>query len=155
MSKIEQSIDVQVPVRVAYNQWTQFEEFPRFMEGVESVTQIDDTTLHWVTEIAGFKREFDARITEQTPDDRIAWRSIGSDVTQGGVVTFHRLGDNQTRVMLQMEFEPTDFAEKAGDILGVIDLRIKGDLSRFKDFIEGRGVETGAWRGEVSQDPTR
>ncbi len=155
MSKIEQSIDVDVPVRVAYNQWTQFEEFPKFMEGVESITQIDDTTIHWATEIAGLKREFDAKITEQTPDERIAWKSIGGEVTQGGVVTFHRLGDNQTRVMLQMEFEPTDFAEKAGDMLGIIDLRIKGDLKRFKDFIEGLGVETGAWRGVVSQDPTR
>lgn len=154
MSKIEQSIDVEVPVRTAYNQWTQFEEFPRFMEGVESVKQLDDSTLHWSTEIAGQKREFGAKIVEQIPDERVAWRADG-EATQAGVVTFHRLSDNQTRVMLQMEFEPDGAVEKAGEMLGIVERRTKGDLGRFKDFIEGRGVETGAWRGEISQDHTR
>ena len=153
MSTIEQSIDVGVPVRTAYNQWTQFEEFPRFMEGVESVRQLDDKTLDWKTEIAGQTREFKATISEQTPDQRIAWHAEGG-AKQAGVVTFHRLGDDKTRVMLQMEFEPTDFKEKAGDILGIVERRVKGDLGRFKEFIEGRGQETGAWRGEIDQTAT-
>lgn len=153
MSTIEQSIDVSVPVRTAYNQWTQFEEFPRFMEGVESVTQLDDKRLHWSTEIAGQKREFDATITEQTPDERIAWRADG-EVSQAGVVTFHRLDEDQTRIMLQLEFQPEGAVEKVGDALGVVERRAKGDLTRFKEFIESRGSETGAWRGEVQQSAT-
>ena len=153
MSTVEQSIDVKVPVRTAYNQWTQFEEFPRFMEGVDHVKQIDDQNLHWGVEIGGQKREFDAKITEQTPDQRIAWRAEG-ETQQAGVVTFHRVADDQTRVMLQMEFEPTDFKEKAGDILGIVERRIKGDMERFKELIESRGRETGAWRGEIDQSAT-
>jgi uncharacterized membrane protein len=153
MSTIEQSIDVQVPVRTAYNQWTQFEEFPRFMEGVESVKQLDDVSLHWTAEIGGQRREWDAKITEQTPDQRIAWQNIDG-ATNAGVVTFHRIDDAQTRVMLQMEYDPEGFVEKAGDFLGVVKSRVKGDLGRFKEFIESRGRETGEWRGEVKQDPT-
>jgi uncharacterized membrane protein len=153
MSNIEQSIDVNVPVRTAYNQWTQFEEFPRFMEGVESVKQLDDTRLHWSTEIAGQKREFEAEITEQTPDQRIAWKADG-ETKQAGAVTFHRLDKEQTRVMLQLEFEPDGALEKIGDALGIVERRAKGDLGRFKEFIESRGTETGAWRGEVDQSPT-
>jgi len=153
MSTIEQSIDVEVPVSTAYNQWTQFEEFPQFMGGVESVKQHDDATLHWVTEIAGQRREFHAKITEQTPDQRIAWRAEG-EVNQAGVVTFHRLGENQTRIMLQMEFEPEGFAEKAGDALGIVEARAKADLANFKKLIESRGVESGAWRGEIDQTST-
>lgn len=153
MSTIEQSIDVSVPVRTAYNQWTQFEEFPRFMEGVEQVKQLDDTRLHWVTEVAGQKREFDAKITEQTPDQRIAWYAEG-EAKQAGAVTFHRVDDSQTRVMLQMEFDPQGFVETAGDKLGIVESRVKGDLERFKSFIEGRGTETGGWRGEVDQSAT-
>jgi len=154
MSTIEQSIEVDVPVRTAYNQWTQFEEFPRFMEGVEEVRQLSDTRMHWKAEIAGVEREWDADITEQIPDERVAWRSTdGSD--NAGVVTFHRLADSKTKIMLQMEFDPEGFAEKAGDVLGIVRMRTKRDLERFKDFIEARGVETGAWRGEVGQDPTR
>ena len=153
MSTIEQSIDVGVPVRTAYNQWTQFEEFPKFMEGVEKVEQTDDTHTHWVAEIAGRKREFDAEITEQTPDQRIAWRSTdGAD--HAGVVTFHKLDDGVTRVMVQMDFDPDGAIEAAGDALGLAKRRVKGDLERFKELIESRGEETGAWRGEVSQDPT-
>ena len=153
MSTIEQSIDVEVPVRTAYDQWTQFEEFPRFMEGVEKITQLSDTRTHWVTEIAGVRREFDAEITEQEPDQRIAWTTV-DEPKQAGVVTFHRIEDGKTRVMLQLDFEPEGFVEKAGDALGIVKLRTKGDLERFKEFIEGRGSETGAWRGEVEQDPT-
>ena len=153
MSTIEQSIDVEVPVRTAYDQWTQFEEFPRFMEGVEKITQLSDTRTHWVTEIAGIHREFDAEITEQEPDQRIAWTSV-DEPKQAGVVTFHRIDDGKTRVMLQMDFEPQGLVEKAGDMLGIVKSRAKGDLERFKEFIESRGTETGAWRGEVEQDPT-
>ncbi|HYP22120.1 MAG TPA: SRPBCC family protein [Actinomycetota bacterium] len=153
MSSIEQSIEVQVPVRTAYNQWTQFEDFPHFMEGVKEIKQLDDASLHWTVEIAGQVREFDAKITEQNPDERIAWTTIDGP-HQAGVVTFHRLGDNQTKVMLQMEFEPEGIVEKAGAALGVVDSRVKGDLERFKSFIESRGQETGAWRGEVDQTKT-
>jgi uncharacterized membrane protein len=151
MSTIEESIDVVVPVRTAYNQWTQFEHFPRFMEGVERVEQLDDQRLHWVAEIAGQRREWDAKITEQTPDQRVAWYGTGG-TKHAGVVTFHRLDANKTRVMLQMEYEPTDFVEKAGDALGIVRRRIKGDLARFKDFIESRGRATGEWRGEIKQE---
>jgi uncharacterized membrane protein len=151
VSTVEQSIEVNVPVRTAYNQWTQFEEFPQFMEGVNKVLQKDDVTLEWEAEIAGQNRQWEAKIDEQTPDQRIAWHSTTGDVKQAGVVTFHRLDDNKTKVMLQLEFEPTDWKEKAGDALGIIEGRIKGDLARFKKFIEERGQETGAWRGEVEQ----
>ncbi|HEX2050279.1 MAG TPA: SRPBCC family protein [Actinomycetota bacterium] len=150
MGTIEKSIDVEVPVHVAYNQWTQFEEFPHFMEGVEKVNQLDDTHLHWVAEIAGQHREWDARITEQKPDERIAWAAEG-DTRHAGVVTFHRIDANTTRVMLQLEYEPSGFAEKAGDVLGIVQRRTEGDMKRFKEFIESRGRETGAWRGEVDR----
>ena len=151
MTTIEQSIEVEVPVRTAYNQWTQFEEFPRFMEGVERVEQISDTKLHWVAEIAGQKREWDAEIVEQIPDERIAWNSIGGGPYNAGVVTFHRIDDRTSRIMLQMEIQPGSLADKAADIFGVIKARSKGDLQRFKEFIESAGTETGAWRGEVTQ----
>jgi uncharacterized membrane protein len=154
MSTIEQSVDVNVPVRTAYNQWTQFEDFPRFMEGVEEVKQITDTRLRWRAEIAGQEREWEAEIDEQRPDERIAWHATDGS-TNAGVVTFHRIDDGKTRVMLQLEFEPDDVMEKAGDVLGVVKRRAKGDMERFKEFIESRGAETGGWRGEVRQDPTR
>ena len=153
MSTVEKSIDVDVPVTTAYNQWTQFESFPQFMEGVERIDQTSSTQTHWVTSIGGVKREFDAEITEQEPDQRIAWTSV-DEPKQAGVVTFHRLDDSLTRVMLQLDFEPEGLVEKAGDVLGVVRSRTKGDLERFKEFIESRGTETGAWRGEVEQDPT-
>lgn len=150
MSTIEQTVDVTVPVRVAYNQWTQFESFPEFMEGVESVKQLTDTRTAWVAEIAGVRREFEAEITEQHPDERIAWRATNG-THQAGVVTFHRLDENTTRVTLQMEYDPEGFLETAGDWLQLVRLRVRNDLARFKTFIESRGGETGAWRGEVPQ----
>jgi uncharacterized membrane protein len=153
MSTIEQSIDVEVPVRTAYNQWTQFEEFPKFMEGVKEVRQLDDQRLHWKAEIAGQEREWEAKITEQEPDQRIAWYGVGT--TNAGVVTFHRIDDERSKVMLQMEFEPEDFKEKAADALGIVKARTKGDLERFKKFIEERGTESGAWRGEIKQNDVR
>jgi uncharacterized membrane protein len=153
MSTIEESIEVQVPVRTAYDQWTQFEEFPRFMEGVEAIRQIDDTHLHWVTEIGGQRKEFDAEVTEQTPDERVAWRSTNG-AENAGVVTFHKTGENETRVMVQMDVDPDGLLESAGDALGVPKRRVKGDLERFKELIESHGEASGAWRGEVAQDPT-
>lgn len=148
MGGVTESVDVAVPVQTAYNQWTQFEEFPRFMEGVQEVRQLSDTMTHWKTEIAGVKREFDARITEQIPDERVAWAST-EGTRQAGVVTFHRLDDSHSRVTAQMEFEPDGAVEKAADKLGVVTHRVKGDLKRFKEFIENRGQETGSWRGQV------
>lgn len=153
MSTIEESIDVDVAVRTAYDQWTQFEEFPRFMEGVQSITQITPTRTHWITEIAGVTREFDADITEQEPDQRVAWRST-TGPTHAGAVTFHRLGEGRTRVMLQLDIHPEGITETVGDKLGFVKRRAQGDLERFGAFIESRSSETGAWRGEVRQDTT-
>jgi uncharacterized membrane protein len=150
MSTVEKSIDVNVPVRTAYNQWTQFEEFPQFMEGVVDVRQLDDKHLRWRTKIGGKEKEFDAEITEQIPDQRIAWRSQ-SGAPNGGVVTFHRLNDASTRIMLQMEYDPDGLIEKAGDILGATSRRVQGDLEHFKEYIESRGSESGAWRGEIKR----
>ncbi|GAA1620346.1 hypothetical protein GCM10009733_015980 [Nonomuraea maheshkhaliensis] len=148
MSTIEHSEDVNVPVRAAYNQWTQFEGFPEFMEGVESVKQIGDTRTAWVAEIAGVRREFEAEITEQHPDERVAWRSTDKP-HHAGVVTFHRLDDSTTRVTLQMEYDPDGFIETAGDWLQLVRMRVVGDVKRFKTFIESRGGESGGWRGDV------
>ena len=148
MSVIEKSIEINVPVRAAYNQWTQFEEFPKFMEGVKHVKQIDDTHLHWKAEIGGKEKEWDAEITEQIPDERIAWRNRNG-AKNAGVVTFHRLSDSKSKVMLQMEYDPEGVVENAGDTMGVVSQRVLGDLERFKQYIESRGHETGAWRGTV------
>lgn len=147
-STVQESIDVAVPIRAAYNQWTQFESFPNFMEGVESVQQFDDTHTHWKVRVAGAEREFDATITEQHPDERVAWKST-EGTRHSGAVTFHRLADDQTRVTVQMDWEPAGLAEKAGSVVGADERRVKGDLKRFKSFIEHRGQETGAWRGDV------
>ena len=152
MSKVVKSIDVDVPVRSAYNQWTQFESFPHFMEGVQEVRQLDDKNLHWRASIAGKEEEWDAVITEQKPDMRVAWRST-SGATNAGIVTFHRLGENKTRVTLQLDYDPEGVVENVGDALGFVSRRVEGDLERFKAFIEARGHETGAWRGEIKQDP--
>lgn len=148
MSLIEKSIEINVPVRTAYNQWTQFEDFPRFMEGVKHVKQLDETHLHWKAEIGGKEKEWDAEITEQIPDTRIAWRSRDG-AQNAGVVTFHRLSDSTSKVMLQMEYDPDGIWENMGDVTGMVSQRVVGDLERFKRYIESRGQETGAWRGTV------
>jgi uncharacterized membrane protein len=150
MSKILEAIDVEVPVRTAYNQWTQFETFPTFMEGVKSVRQLDDQTIHWVAEVAGKQKEWDAKITEQTPDERIAWTAVDG-AHNAGVVTFHRIDEGRSRVTLQLDVDPEGPIENVGDALGFVKSRVKGDMERFKDYIEHRGGETGAWRGEVDQ----
>ena len=154
MASVVESIDVKVPVSTAYNQWTQFEEFPHFMEGVKSVVQTDDTHLHWVAEVAGNEEEWDAEITEQHADERIAWRAT-TGAENAGVVTFHRIDDETSRVTLQMDVEPEGVVENVGTALGFLDRRVKGDLERFKEFIESRGSETGAWRGEVEAPAQR
>jgi uncharacterized membrane protein len=154
MASVVESIDVKVPVSTAYNQWTQFEDFPRFMEGVKSVTQTDDTHLHWVAEVAGKEQEWDAEISEQHADERIAWHAT-SGAKNAGVVTFHRIDDETTRVTLQLDAEPEGVVENVGTALGFLERRVKGDLERFKAFIESRGAETGAWRGEVEAPARR
>jgi uncharacterized membrane protein len=148
VSQITESIDVRVPVTTAYNQWTQFEEFPRFMEGVEQVQQLDDTHLRWVAEVAGKREEWEAEITEQQPDERVAWTSRGGK-GNAGVVTFHRLNDDETRVTVQMDWQPEGVLENVGATLGFDDRQVSNDLGRFKELIEQRGTESGAWRGEV------
>jgi uncharacterized membrane protein len=148
MSTIEKSVEVNVPVRTAYNQWTQFEEFPKFMEGVEEVKQLDDTHLHWKAQVAGKDKQWNAVITEQRPDDRIAWKSTDG-ARNAGVVTFHRLSDQQCKIMLQMDYDTEGAVEAIGDTVGAVSLRVAGDLKRFKEFVEARGRESGAWRGEV------
>ena len=148
MATIDESVEVDVPISTAYNQWTQFEDFPEFMGGVEEVRQVDDTLTHWRTSIGGVEREFDAQIVEQTPDTRVAWQSIDG-TTHVGQVTFEPLGPTQTRVRVQTAWEPETLVEKAGAVGGADDRQVKADLKRFKEFIESRGVETGAWRGTV------
>ena len=148
MSTVATSIEVNVPVRTAYNQWTQFEEFPKFMEGVKEVQQLDDRRLHWKAEIGGREKEWDAEIIEQIPDQRIAWRSLGGAMNQG-TVTFEPVSDKQSRVQLNFSYEPEGVVETVGDETGAVTLRVKRDLEKFKEYIESRGRETGAWRGTV------
>jgi uncharacterized membrane protein len=150
MSQIIEAIDVDVPVRTAYDQWTQFESFPEFMDGIKQVRQLDDRTLEWVADVAGTEKRWKATITEQEPDQRIAWTST-EGARNAGVVTFHRLGDGRSRVTLQLDVEPDGPIETVGDALGVVRNRVKDDMKRFKAFIESRGTETGAWRGEIKQ----
>lgn len=151
METVEETIDVAVPVRTAYDQWTQLETFPQFMPGIESVTQLTDTTNHWITNIGGVKREFDTEIIEQQPDERIAWRSTDGK-SHAGVVTFTPLDAGNTKVAVRFEWAPETFTEKAGAALNIDKMQVKADLRKFKDFIESRRTETGAWRGEVD-DP--
>jgi len=152
MPKITDSIEVQVPVEQAYNQWTQFEEFPKFMEGIQSVQQLDDTHVRWVAEIGGGKREWTTEITEQRPDEKIAWKTIEGEVKNDGVVTFEQVGDGQTRINVQMDVESESSTQNvAGDLLGIVKSQVHGDLERFKTLIENRNEETGAWRGEVTK----
>jgi len=151
VSTVTSDVDINVPISVAYNQWTQFESFPQFMSGVQEVRQLDDTHTHWRVSIGGVDREFDAEITEQRPDERIAWNSTdGPD--QAGVVTFHRTSDDTTRVTLQLDWDPQGFVEKAGALLQADDIQVDRSLRMFKDKIESNGFETGAWRGEVDRD---
>ncbi|WP_435972115.1 SRPBCC family protein [Streptomyces sp. Qhu_M48] len=149
MPPVKESIEVDVPVSTAYNQWTQFESFPQFMDGVERIEQHTDTLTHWVTKIGGVKREFDAEITEQVPDTKVAWVTVGGETEQSGVVTFQPIDSSRTQVTLMMDVEPEGLVENVGDRLGIVDRQVKGDLKRFKHFIEERGAETGAWRGQV------
>jgi uncharacterized membrane protein len=150
MPKIEESIEVQVPVQRAYNQWTQFEDFPEFMEGVQSVQQLDDTHVHWVAEIRGETREWTTEITEQQPDKKVAWKTIEGEVKNDGVVSFEQVAGGQTRVSVQMDVEGESTAENvAGDLLGIVQRQVHGDLGRFKQLIENRDEATGAYRGKV------
>lgn len=154
MATVEKTIEVEVPVQTAYNQWTQFEDFPQFMEGVKSVQQMDDARLFWVAEVGGERKEWFARITQQVPDEVVAWQSE-SGTLNAGIVSFHAEGPQKTAIQVHMEYEPQDLKEQAGSALGVASRRIEGDLKRFKEFIEARGVETGAWRGEISGGKTQ
>ncbi len=151
MAAVTESVDVAVPVSTAYNQWTQFESFPRFLDEVEEIRQVDATTNHWRVRIGGVEREFDTVITEQHPDERVAWKSVSGDVDHAGVVTFHRLSADETRVTVQLEWAAKGLIEKLGAGLGVDDHAVKKDLANFKAFIEESGSETGAWRGDVAQ----
>ncbi|MBX9397401.1 SRPBCC family protein [Streptomyces sp. TRM72054] len=154
MSTVKEAVEVEVPLHTAYNQWTQFEEFPNFMEGVEEVRQLDDRHNHWTTKIGGVRREFDTEIVDQLPDERITWRTTSGETQQKGTVRFQRLDDTHTRVELVMDVEPTGVAEKAADMTRTIDRRVKGDMHRFKDYIERRGGETGGWRGRIKPGPS-
>ncbi len=149
---IEQSIDLDVPVRTAYDQWTRFEEFPQFMKGVEEIRQIDDRHLHWVADFGGSRHEWDAEIVEQSPEERVAWRNTdGKD--NAGVVTFHKLSDTSSRVMVQIDFVPEGIKEKVGAAINAPDRQVKGDLERFKELVEAKGgPDEGGWRGEVPRE---
>ena len=150
MAEVDETIEVDVPISTAYNQWTQFETFPQFMENVESVKQVDDTHLHWVAKIGGDRREWDAEITYQDPDDRIAWRATDGK-TNAGSVRFERIDDNRTRIRARFSWEAEGVRETIGEAIGADDSAVKSDLERFKELIEKRGAETGAWRGEVRE----
>ena len=148
MASISESITVEVPVNVAYNQWTQFEEFPRFMEGVKSVRQIDDTRLEWTAEIGGEEHTWQAEIGQQQPDRLISWRATDGKYNSGNV-TFEPIGSDRTRINVELTYDTEGLVESLGSALGADDRRVKGDLKQFKELIESRGVESGAWRGEV------
>ncbi len=155
MASLERTIEVGVPVRTAYNQWTQFEEFPRFMEGVKEIRQLDAKRLHWKATLGGKDVERTAEITQQIPDERITWRST-SGAKNAGSIAFRSLSPGRTLLTLRLEYEPEGAAEAAGSALGMVSARIDGDLARFKKFIEARGRETGQWRGEIhGQQVTR
>jgi uncharacterized membrane protein len=149
MVQIIETIDVDVPVRTAYNQWTQFESFPHFLDEVESIRQIDDTHTHWTVKVGGAEREFDAEITEQHPDERVAWKSTGGETEHAGAVTFHKLNEDATRVTVQIDWEPEGLLEKVGSLIGVGGHAVRKDLENFKEFIETRRTEPDGWRGDV------
>jgi uncharacterized membrane protein len=148
MARVDKTIEVEAPLSTVYNQWTQFEEFPRFMEGVEQVEQMEPERLHWVADVGGERKEWYARITRQVPDEVLAWESEGGTINSGTVI-FKPMDDGKTQIELHMDYQPEDFKEQVGDFLGVVSRRVEGDLKRFKEFIENRGQETGAWRGEI------
>jgi uncharacterized membrane protein len=150
MATVTESVDVAVPIRTAYDQWTQFEASPRFMDHVVEVRQLSDAMTHWVVKEAGIKREFDARITEQLPDERVAWTSVEGP-RQAGVVTFHRLDADHTRVTAQIEMQPDGIVEQTADRAGMVTRMVKGDMARFRDFIQARDAQTGAWRGQIDR----
>ena len=150
MPSIEKSVEVDVPVTTAYDQWTQFEEFPSFMNGIESVKQLDDTHLHWVASVGGHREEWDAEITEQIRDERVAWKATNGK-GNAGVVTFHKLDENRAKIMLQLDWESEGMVEALGAMIGQDDRAVQGDLERFKELIEKQGAASGAWRGEVEQ----
>jgi len=149
MSQAIETIDVSVPVSVAYNQWTQFESFPKFLDEVQSITQVTDTLTEWKVKVGSVEREFEAVITEQHPDERVAWNSTGGEVDHAGVVTFHKLSDSETRITVQLDWEPRGVFETLGATLGVDNHAIKKDLRNFKEFIEAEGNADGAWRGNI------
>jgi len=149
MERVEKTIEVDCPIHTVYNQWTQFEEFPRFMDGVKNVRQIDDTHVHWQAEIWGREKEWDAEITEQVPDEKIGWKSVSGDAPNAGVVRFEPLGANRTRVRLAMAYEPQGALENMGDALGILNRSVQSSVSNFKRYIESRGAEDGGWRGTV------
>jgi uncharacterized membrane protein len=150
MEAIKKSIEVEKPLSTVYNQWTQFEEFPRFMDGVKKVTQLDDQRLHWEAEIGGKNKEWDARITDQIPDHLIAWQSEGGEYISGAV-EFAAVSPTRTRIDLRLTYDPEGFIESVGDAVGLVSGKVESDLRRFKDFIENRGQETGAWRGSIRE----
>jgi len=150
MSEVDKSIEVDVPVTTAYNQWTQFESFPEFMEGVKEVKQLGDSRLAWRAEVAGKEKEWEAQITDQVPDQRVAWKAVDG-AENAGDVKFESIGDGRTRVKLHLVYTPEGVVENVGDAIGAVSHRVEGDLERFKKFIESRGQETGAWRGEVHE----
>ncbi len=152
MTQIIETIDVGVPVSTAYNQWTQFEQFPEFLDHVESIHQTDDTHTTWKVKIGGQERTFDADITEQHPDERVAWNSTGGEVDHAGVVTFHKLDDTDTRVTVQLDWEPEGVLEKLGSATGIPSHAVKDELENFKQYIEKKGTADGAWRGDVKAD---
>ncbi|MGY1814001.1 SRPBCC family protein [Blastococcus sp. SYSU D00820] len=148
-TRVERSIQVDVPVRTAYDQWTQFEDFPHFMDGVREVHQHDDQRLHWVAEIAGVRREWEATILEQMPDEKIAWAAT-EGATNAGAVRFQAAGPTSTVVHLSLEYEPEGLVEQVGDKLGIVERRVRGDLERFKALVESEGYASGAWRGAIN-----
>jgi uncharacterized membrane protein len=155
MPKVQDSSEVQAPVQQAYNQWTQFEEFPKFMEGIKSVQQLDDTHVQWVAEIGGKGRQWTTEITEQQPDKKVAWKTIDGEVKNDGAVSFEEIAGGQTRVNVEMDVEGDSTGENvAGDLLGVVKRQVHGDLERFKQLIENRDEESGAWRGQVRESET-
>lgn len=152
MSTITKSITVDVPIRTAYDQWTQLESFPRFMDGVEAVAQRDDTHVHWKAKIGGVRREWVAEIVDQAPDERITWRTVDGVPSQGTVL-FAAADPTTTHLTVRLDYEPSGLAGKVADLFNIVDHKVAGDLERFKAFIESRGRATGAWRGEVRPVP--